>query len=229
MKELSIEEKARHYDEAIERARKEYKNHEAFKGFREMLVCIFPELKKESEDERIRKGLLYVIEHHPTLPTEETEEYIAWLEKQGQTFTQKDVDDAYLKGVCDTKQELEKQGEQKPNDKIESFDKYEGLTDFERTLTDICIGWIGEELGWKQYIKDNADVLLKIAIEKFNSVQDVPFEQKPAEWSEEDDYNAERLLCLLTNQQDNYPQLSCDFQDIEGIKDWVKSLKDRRT
>ena len=46
------------------------------------LQGIFPELK-ESEDERIRKGLLYVIEHHPTLPTEEAEEYIAWLEKQG--------------------------------------------------------------------------------------------------------------------------------------------------
>lgn len=72
-------------------------------------------------------------------------------------------------------------GEQKPADKIEPFDKYEGLTDFERTLADICIGWIGEEIGWKQYIKDNADVLLKIAVEKFNSVQDVPFEHKPTD------------------------------------------------
>ena len=26
----------------------------------------------------------------------------------------KDIDDAYLKGVCDAKNELEKQGEQKP-------------------------------------------------------------------------------------------------------------------
>ena len=61
--------------------------------------------------------------------------------------------------------------------KAKPFDKYEGLTDFERTLADICIGWIGEEIGWKQYIKDNADILLKIAIEKFNSIQDAPFEQ----------------------------------------------------
>lgn len=35
---------------------------------------------------------------------------IAWLEKQSQTFTKKDVDDAYLKGVCDAKHELEKLG-----------------------------------------------------------------------------------------------------------------------
>lgn len=33
-----------------------------------------------------------------------------WLEKQGQTFTKKDVDDAYLKGISDAKDELEKQG-----------------------------------------------------------------------------------------------------------------------
>jgi len=69
----------------------------------------------------------------------------------------------------------------KPTDKVEPFDKYEGLTDFEKTLADICMGWIGEEHGWKQYIKDNADVLLRIAVKMFNSVQDAPFEQEPAD------------------------------------------------
>ena len=33
------------------------------------------------------------------------------LENRGQTFTKKDVDDAWLKGMCDAKHELEKQGE----------------------------------------------------------------------------------------------------------------------
>ena len=61
---------------------------------------------------------------------------------------------------------LEHQGEQKSVDNIAPFDKYEGLTDFERTLTDICIGWIGKEPGWEQYIKDNANVLLKIVSKK---------------------------------------------------------------
>lgn len=69
----------------------------------------------------------------------------------------------------------------KPANKVAPFDEFEGLTDFEKTLADICIGWIGMELGWKQYIKDNADVLLKIAFNLWNSVQDVPFEQKPAD------------------------------------------------
>ena len=90
-------------------------------------------------------------------------------------------------------------------------DKYEGLTDFERTLAYICIGWIGEELGWKQYIKDNADVLLRIAVEKFNSVQDAPFEQKPVEWSEEDE---------------EWFNFTMDYLD-NGQQDWLKSLRHR--
>lgn len=76
--------------------------------------------------------------------------------------------------------------EQKPDDKIEPIDEFAGLTDFERTLAYICIGWIGQELGWKQYIKDNADVLLKIAVEMFNSVQDAPFERKSARSKEDE-------------------------------------------
>lgn len=50
--------------------------------------------------------------------------------------------------------------------KIKPIDEYEGLTDFERTVADVCIGFIGKELGWKQYVKDNADNLLKIAVKK---------------------------------------------------------------
>ena len=104
------------------------------------------------------------------------------LEKQAEVESDNDDIEAEEKGIRKAFDKIrdKKQGEQKPAEKIEPFDKYEGLTDFERTLADICIGWIGEEFGWKQYIKDNADVLLKIAVEKFNSVQDVPFEQNPA-------------------------------------------------
>ena len=42
------------------------------------------------------------------------------LEKQGETFTKKDVDDAYLKGICDAKRELEKQGESKWSEEDEN-------------------------------------------------------------------------------------------------------------
>ena len=81
MKELSIEEKAKAYDEALKVLHKYDGANIMFS--QSLKEEMFPELK-ESEDERIKKSLLYVIEHHPTLPTEEAEEYIAWLEKQGE-------------------------------------------------------------------------------------------------------------------------------------------------
>ena len=39
---------------------------------------------------------------------------IPWLEKQGETYTKKDIDDAWVEGVCYARRELEKQGWQKP-------------------------------------------------------------------------------------------------------------------
>ena len=90
MKELSIEEKARRYDEAIERAR-EFVN----KDDVEVTEYIFPELV-ESEDERISKELIeqvqYIVaedyevdDEGNVLPCyrERINKYIAWLEKQG--------------------------------------------------------------------------------------------------------------------------------------------------
>ena len=104
----------------------------------------------------------------------------------------------------------------------EMSDEKHNFTDFERTLADICIGWIGKELGWKQYIKDNADVLLKIAIKKFNSVQDAPFEQKPA-WSEDDENFLKTALWHISYSisKGKSTDFHCDTTD------WLKSLKDR--
>ena len=81
-----------------------------------VLESLFPELC-ESEDEKIRRELIDYINRLTASPNniDKYNTWIAWLEKQAQTFTKKDVDDAYLKGVCDAKQELENQGEQKPN------------------------------------------------------------------------------------------------------------------
>ena len=84
------------------------------------VISKFPELK--GEDERIRKEILdcfRAMKQQGCFPSKHKDQYdswIAWLEKQGQTFTKKDVDDAYLKGVCDAKQELEKQGKQSDSD-----------------------------------------------------------------------------------------------------------------
>lgn len=82
MKELSIEEKAKRYDESLERAKKlkETVDSTAVVGWCEY---IFNELR-ESEDERIRKDIIETINgiYHPNSKTRE--KLISWLEKQGE-------------------------------------------------------------------------------------------------------------------------------------------------
>jgi hypothetical protein len=87
MKELSIEEKAKAYDEAIEKA-KEYFNSPRTCFDIEQLCNIFPELT-QSDDERIRKEMIfYFQEEIPQCSIQEhadkMKKFIAWLEKQGE-------------------------------------------------------------------------------------------------------------------------------------------------
>lgn len=74
---MTEKEKAKAYDEAIERAKKIYGNSIAEE--------IFPEFKKENA-ERIKKNCIHFLElqkqHYAG--TIEIEECIAWLEKQGE-------------------------------------------------------------------------------------------------------------------------------------------------
>ena len=95
MEKLSIEEKAKAYDEALERAKILYndKNEIGYANAESVLEEVFP-LLKESEDERIRKEL---IEHcrNTRCVTEEGAEriakWISWLEKQeGCEYIKKD-------------------------------------------------------------------------------------------------------------------------------------------
>lgn len=85
MKELSIEEKAKRYDEALERARKLQENSNGM-ILKKRLWNIFPELK-ESEDEEIRKALINVFamhKHYEVFFGVSVEDICAWLEKQGE-------------------------------------------------------------------------------------------------------------------------------------------------
>ena len=107
MKELSIEEKAKRYDESIARAKKlmETCNSTAVVGWCEY---IFKELKFfESEDEKIRKSLIDVISEW----SEDTgfgrynvprNEVIAWLEKQVEQKSINYADEEIVEAVKDT-------------------------------------------------------------------------------------------------------------------------------
>ena len=84
MKELTIEEKALAYDEAIKRAKDMLDYKEEIRA--EDMRYIFPELK-ESEDEKIRKEIInYFKCQSRDEPSRKDihNKWIAWLEKQGQ-------------------------------------------------------------------------------------------------------------------------------------------------
>ena len=88
MKEPNIEQKAKAYDEAIERAKAFNKRWQCIQAIDSELALkelkeIFPEFT-ENEDERIRKEIIYHIQNCDDTIDEETEKrMIAWLEKQG--------------------------------------------------------------------------------------------------------------------------------------------------
>lgn len=87
MKELSIEQKAKAYDEAVERARKIHNDTE-FDYEKGMVEEIFPELAM-SEDEKIRKKFIKLVKMSSevggfALHKWEADEMLAWLEKQGE-------------------------------------------------------------------------------------------------------------------------------------------------
>lgn len=86
MKELSIEEKAKRYDEAIKIARSKIRNDKNHVLYEKDIIDILSELK-ESEDERIRKELIQYLKDNPTnLPGGQycRDDFFRWLEKQGE-------------------------------------------------------------------------------------------------------------------------------------------------
>ena len=83
MKELSIEGKAKRYDEALDNAKAVYKT--IRKDLKPVIEQIFPELK-EDEDEEIRKALIEWFEEFPEKGIWRghiKNHILAWLEKQG--------------------------------------------------------------------------------------------------------------------------------------------------
>lgn len=168
MKGLTIEQKAKAYDEAIKRVENinTGKCKTTFMFTVGLFEYIFPELA-ESEDEKVRKALLEMI--HDTTGDSlwidynvHKEDAIAWLEKRGQTFTKKDIDDAYLKGICDTKRELEKQAVPTdiPADAVLDGNKDGLIADTIRCKTE------------KQEWSEEDENLLKLSIENLTELKD---------------------------------------------------------
>lgn len=209
---MTQEEKAKAYDKALERAR-EYKKYD-YMMINVALDNIFPELK-ESEDERIRKELIKF--HKSTIDIDgiKGEQIIAWLEKQGETYTKRDVDDAFVEGMALAKDELEKQGEKKSSDEVLKIrqELYQsGYND-------------GYKHGCEDTKKQGEQNLANSAKTCKKSQRMVSAEAKEAlydkpAWSDEDDVRLQ--ACLDTLQA----------KSLMGVVDtkmtkWLKSLKQR--
>jgi len=121
MKELSIEEKAKAYDVAIERAKSFIENGDETE--RTISESIFAGIMDVSEDENIRKELIECLKHNALGYSEQTRnKWFDWLEKQGvQKFVDKCKDCNNVKGciTCTDGDQYAHITEQKPTDKVE--------------------------------------------------------------------------------------------------------------
>ena len=176
MKELNIEEKAKAYDKALAVARDFYNSTEYAKSHAEVKAtyeAIFPVLA-ESKNERIKKSLIAIITDFESLYLQENyslskEEALNWLEKQG---------------------------EQKPADKVEHKfnvgDEIKTANEEPLTITKIDEkGYWSEDLFICGFDEECCWDLV---------------EQKPAEWSEEDEERYESCLQKLDTGNPEQPE-----------------------
>lgn len=224
MKKLSIEEKAKAYDEAINRLEdiKTGKCQKTFVFTEGLFDYIFPELK-ESEDESM---IQYFKDLAPFDNADELyEKYgfshkdaIAWLEKQGEhaNFLSKIQagdkvtrnEDGVLVNLSQLNRVANKQGEQKllyVNDNAKEM--------FIKALERV------EEQNKKGYKLTDCDK--NSWWEDFKAYTSCIIEQKPAAWSKEDEKQARQIERIVHD--------GCTQKLQKQIADWFESLKERYT
>lgn len=224
----TIEEKAKAYDEALERAKKLLLGNEHSNTIRSYLEHIFPALG-ESEDERIRKDLIYDIERLPmqgVLTHRPTSEYIAYLEKQEQkplSPEDKVKHPLYVEGF-EAGKEVGRQfenvfGEQKPiefkNDELVEIIKGE-FEGFRNLLKKKGIDYEPQRGYWEGFAR-----LFD------SSAREYVKEQKPVEWSEEDEKKIHFLSRLIEFQvkDDEYCFGDGTMITKQGAIEMLKSLR----
>ena len=101
---MTQEEKAKAYDEAIKIAKSKIKNNKDHVLYEDDIIEIFPELK-ESEDEKVRKTLIHIVKcacdkYGVKYQGKEISEdkLLAWLEKQGEQKTTNNVEPKFKVG-----------------------------------------------------------------------------------------------------------------------------------
>ena len=199
------------YNEALERARKihdEIVNNEVI-GFPEQIIDIFPELR-ESEDERIRKGIIEIIKEvsgpdcDVYLNEKKQEKYLAWLEKQKEQKPDVNACKARARFIHnilsgnDMKKMVELYNDEIPE---------------------------GKNAVWAVIYPHKPKEQKPAEWEDWKDKIDIPScssdEQKPAEWSEEDEKIRESLISLIETISEYYVPL----ETRNGYVAWLKSLR----
>ena len=195
---MTTEEKAKAYDEALERAKRRYDCNpsDGYVGYANQIIEeIFPQLC-ESEDERMRKMLIERVRTATEWTIGLRDLILAWLEKQKEQVTDESdkIAAAYQLGRSDERKQKEIQ---MPN----STELIEMWHDEEAMLKEK--DFRGDE--WRLAYNAFMGGFAKGTCVKFEKQK----EQKPAEWSEED----ESILNNITA----YGYLNID--DLEWLKD----------
>ena len=227
MKELTIEEKVKRYDEAIKKAAALYKASEPMSGCNVIIETLFPELV-ESEGEKIRK---WCISHFKECinvikDNDEYKEYLsnkvlAWLERQGEhaNFRNKiQVGDKVTRneaGVLVNLSQLNRVAKPEENKGNIGGISANWSEEDEKILGDIIedvmtlhsgktLGVIRNKINWLKSLKGRV--------------------QTKHEWSEEDSYYINNIIHIIEEIK-NAPLKR--REDWEAYINWLKSIKGR--
>jgi len=242
MKELTIEQKAQRYDEAIKKAQAkieeakvfDYDDEQTAHTIRLTTTDIFPELK-ESEDESIRKGLIEYFLHRPdyeiTYYGLKSDSVIAWLEKQGEQKPA-DIDNKFLRmretkpaniaEFLDRLTTVEQEFLWEHIEKVKKLDREQKPAEWTSrdddmlnsiTYTLDCIDIKTNTEGEHEDHSEEGAWLLELK----DRVQ-----PQPQEWSEEDKEFLELTLSNLAELKDRYGE---GYGKVGKCIDWLKSLQ----
>ena len=239
---MTIEEKAKAYDEALEKIREGLQplpDGAKISGVtRAFLEEVFPELK-ESEDERIRKRLIdliykvYAFTNYITCV--EYENIIAWLEKQGDCSAKWEKNTADNKptlnhsvlmknihGIAEGEWNGKEWIQYRWSSNIEDSDViyWMELSELEKQGKQKPFDYENANIQQKDFAPINVTDEGIVEAIKNTSVLDM-IEQKQ-EWSEEDDYNLQCMIAKVT-----YDIQKGNVGRNNELIDWLKSLKDR--
>ena len=229
MKELSIEEKAKAYDRAFEIA-KAWRKLDNNDLSNDDLETLFPELR-ESEDERVRKELIKIVNDHYSLFKEiDRAKTIAWLEKQGEQkvscTTLVETGNGGINALITRELPTNGCDEQKPTQEMEPTPIFRIGDILKRKGKDYTFRVDRIQGGYYHCDRNHGAFF---PIEEQGNWELV--EQKPT-WSEEDEGMIQALnACIDAAIKSGMNYISFDSKTIliGKVKNWLKSLRPQNT